>query len=76
MFSYTTAGKTKDITDFLENLIREGANKFEKKTEQFPEASKKSPRKLPRPKMRPTISRVDLQNGPWDPRGAPEANQD
>ena len=25
--------------------------------------------------MRPTKSRVGLQNGPWDPRGDPEANQ-
>ena len=75
MFNYTSVCKTKVITEFLENLIPEGAKKFEKKTEEVPEASKKSPRKLPRPKMRPTKSRVGLQNGPWDPRGAPEANQ-
>ena len=75
MFNHTSVCKTKVITDFLENLIPEGAKKFEKKTEEVPEASEKRPRKLPRPKMRPTKSRVGLQNGPWDPRGDPEANQ-
>ena len=75
MFNNTSVCKTKVITEFLENLIPEGAKKFEKKTEEVPEASKKRPRKPPRPKMRPTKSRVGLQNGPWDPRGDPEANQ-
>ena len=74
-FNYTSVCKTKVITKLLENLIPEGANKFEKKTEEVPEASKTSPRELPRPKMRPTKSRVGFQNGPWDPRDAPEANQ-
>ena len=76
MFNYRSACKTKVITDFLENLIPEGAKKFEKKTEGVPDASKKGPRELPRPKMRPAKSRDGLQKGPWDPRGAPEANQD
>ena len=76
LFNDTSVCKTKVITDFLENLIPEGAKKFEKKTEEVPEASKKSPRELPRPKMRPAKSRDGLQKGPWDPRGAPEANQD
>ena len=75
MFNNTSASKTKVIPEILENLIPEGAKKFEKKTEEVPEASKKSPRKIPRPKMRPTKSRVGLQNGPWDPRGAPEAQE-
>ena len=61
MFNYTSVCKTKLITEFLENLIPEGATKFEKKTEEVPEASKKSPRELPRPKMRPTKARVGLQ---------------
>ena len=76
MFNYTSVCKTKVITEFLGNLISEGAKKFEKKTEGVPEASKKSPGQLPRPKMRPAKSRDGLQKGPWDPRGAPEANQD
>ena len=63
------------MPELLENMIPEGAKKFEKKTEEVLEASKKRPRKLPTPKMRPTKSRVGLQNGPWNPRGAPEANQ-
>ena len=54
----------------------EDAKKFEKKTEGVPDASKKGPGELPRPKMRPAKSRDGLQKGPWDPRGAPEANQD
>ena len=57
-------------------MIPEGAKKFEKKTEGVPDASKKGPGELPRPKMRPTKSRDGLQKGPWDPRGAPEATQD
>ena len=76
MINYISVCKTKVITEFLENLIPEGAKKFEKKTEECPDASKKSPRKLPRPKMRPAESRDGLQKGPWDPRVAPEANQD
>ena len=75
MFNHTSVSKTKVITEFLGNLISEGAKKFEKKTEDVPEASKKRPRKPPRPKMRPTKSRAGLQNGPWDPRDAREANQ-
>ena len=74
MFNYTFVCKTSQ-DPFFRNLIPESAKKFEKKNEEVPEASKKSPRELPRPKMRPTKSRVGLQNGPWDPRGAPEANQ-
>ena len=62
------------MPELLENMLPGGAKKFEKKTEEVPEASKKSPREFPRPKMRPTKSRVGLQNEPWDPRGAPEAN--
>ena len=57
-------------------MIPEGAKKFEKKTEGVPDASKKGPGELPRPKMRPAKSRDGLQKGPWDPRGAPEATQD
>ena len=57
-------------------MIPEGANKFEKKTEEVPNASKKGPGELPRPKIRLAKSRDGLQKGPWDPRGAPEANQD
>ena len=75
MFNYTSACKTKVITDFLENLIPEGAKKFEKKTEEVPEASKKRPRKPPRPKMRPERSRRGLQEGAQGTRGAPEANR-
>ena len=63
------------MPELLENKIPEGANMFEKKTEEGPDASKKSPRKLPRPKMRPAESRDGLQKGPWLPRDAPEANQ-
>ena len=59
----------------FENMIPEGAKKFEKKTEEVPDASKKGPGELPRPKMRPAKSRDGLQKGAWDPRGAPEANQ-
>ena len=75
MLNHTSVCKTKVITEFLGNLISEGAKKFEKKTEEVPNASKKGPGELPRPKMRPTKSRVGLQNGPWDPRGAPEAQE-
>ena len=75
MFNHTSVSKTKVITDFLGNLIQEGANKFEKKTEEVPNASKKGPGELPKPKMRPAKSRDGLQKRPWDPRGAPEANQ-
>ena len=57
-------------------MIPEGAKKFEKKTEGVPDASKKGPGELPRPKMRPAKSRDGLQKRPWDPGGAPEANQD
>ena len=57
-------------------MIPEGAKKFEKKTEGVPDASKKGPGELPRPKMRPAKSRDGLQKEPWDPRGATEANQD
>ena len=64
------------MSKLLENMIPEGAKKFEKKTEGVPDASKKGPGELPRPKMRPAKSRDGLQKGPWDPRGAPEANQD
>ena len=64
------------MSKLLENMIPEGAKKFEKKTEGVPDASKKGPRELPRPKMRPAKSRDGLQKGPWDPRGAPEATQD
>ena len=64
------------MSKLLENMIPEGAKKFEKKTEEVPNASKKGPGELPRPKMRPAKSRDGLQKGPWDPRGAPEANQD
>ena len=53
----------------------QGDKKFKKKTEEVPDASKKGPRELPRPKMRPTQSRDGLQKGPWDPRGAPEAQE-
>ena len=65
------------MPELLENMIPEGAKKFEKKTEEVPDASKKDPGELPRPKMRPAKSRDGLQNqkGPWDPRGAPEAKQ-
>ena len=56
----------------LENMIPEGAKKFEKKTEEVPDASQKGPGELPRPTMRATKSRDGLQKGP---RGAPEANQ-
>ena len=51
MFNYTSVCKTRVTTAFIENLIPEGTKKFEKKTEAVPEASKKRPRKLPRPKM-------------------------
>ena len=57
-------------------MIPEGAKKFEKKTEGVPDASKKGPGELSRPKMRPVKSRDGLQKEPWDPRGTPEANQD
>ena len=43
MFSYASVCKTKVITEFLENLIPEGARQFEKKTEEVPEASKRAP---------------------------------
>ena len=61
MFNYTSVCKTEVVTEFLENLIPEGAKKFAKKTEEVPEASEKRPRKPPRPKMRPTKARVGLQ---------------
>ena len=41
-----------------------------------PDASKKDPRKLPMPEIQTEKSREGLQEAPWDPRGAPEANQD
>ena len=53
----------------------EAIPKFEKKPEEIPDASKKGPGELPRPEMRPAKSSDGLQKGPWDPRGAPEANQ-
>ena len=46
-----------------------------KQTKKDTDAPKKDPRELPRPEMRPEKSRKGLQEGPWDPRGAPEANQ-
>ena len=52
-------------------MIPEGAKKFEKKTEGVPDASKKGPGELPRPKMRPTKSGDGLQRSP----GTPEAPQ-
>ena len=61
------------MSKLLENMIPEGAKKFEKKSQT---ASKKGPGELPRPKIRLAKSRDGLQKGPWDPRGAPEANQD
>ena len=60
----------------LEQMIPESAEMLEKKIEEVPDASKKGPGELPRPKMRPTKSRDGLQKGPWNPRGAPEATQD
>ena len=54
MSNFTSACKTKVMSKLLENMIPEGANKFEKKTEEIPNASKKGPGELPRPKMRPT----------------------
>ena len=64
------------MSKLLENMIPEGAKKFEKKAEEVPNASKKGPGELPWPKIRLAKSRDGLQKGPWDPRGAPEANQD
>ena len=75
MFNYTSVCKTKVMPKVLENMIPGGANKFEKKTKEVPDASKKGPGELPRPEMRPEKSRDGPQRGPWDPRGAPEANQ-
>ena len=43
--------------------------------ETSPDASKKDPRKLPRPEIQPEKSREDPKKDPRDPRGAPEANQ-
>ena len=48
-----------------------GGKKFEKKTEEVPDASEKGPGELPRPKMRPTKSGDGLQRSP----GTPEAPQ-
>jgi len=59
----------------LENMTLWAAKKPEKKTKEVPDASKEDPRELPRPGMRPEKSRTGLQEGPCDPRGAPEANQ-
>ena len=47
-----------------------------KKMKTCPEASKKDPRKLPRPEIQPEKSREDPKKDPRDPKGAPEANQD
>ena len=49
--------------------------KLWKKTKKGPDASKKHPRKLPEPEMRPEKSRKGLQEGAWEPKGAPEAQQ-
>ena len=48
---------------------------LEKKTKKGPDASKKDLRKLPEPEMRPEKSRKGLQEGAWEPKGAPEAQQ-
>ena len=63
------------MPNVLENMNPGGANKFGKKTKEVPDASKKGPEELPRPKMRPAESGDGLQKGPWEPRGGPEANQ-
>ena len=63
------------MPELLENKIPEGTKKFEKKTEECTDASKKSPRKLARPKMRPAESRDGLQKGPWTPEAAQRPNQ-
>jgi len=67
--------KQKLCSPFVEYFDPRGDKKFKKKTEEVPDASKKGPRELPRPKMRPTQSRDGLQKGPWDPRGAPETQE-
>ena len=50
--------------------------KLWKKMGTGPDASKKDPRKLPRPEIQPEKSREDPKKDPRDPRGAPEATQE
>ena len=58
------------MSKLLENMIPEGAKKFEKKTEEVPNASKKGPGELPWPKIRLAKEMVS-KRGP----GTPEAPQ-
>ena len=48
---------------------------LEKKTKKGPDASKRAPRKYPRPEMRPEKARRALKEEAQDPHGAQEANQ-
>jgi len=57
-------------------MFPQDAKQLWKKTKKGPDASKKDPRELPEPAMRPEKSREGPKKDPRDPRGAPEANQD
>ena len=59
----------------LRKMFPWDVKKLWKKTKEGPDASKKHPRKLPEPEMRPEKSRKGLQEGAWEPKGAPEAQQ-
>ena len=63
--------KPKVIADFLENLIPEGAKKFEKTTEEIPEASKKRPESFQDRRCDQRNPELVSKMGP----GTPEATQ-
>ena len=71
-FRFTSACKTKVMPKLLQKM---SPWRLEKKTKETPNATKKYPREPPRPEMQPEKSRKGLQEGAWDPRGAPEARQ-
>ena len=62
---YSSACKTKVMSKLLENMIPEGAKKFEKKTEGVPDASKKGPGELAS-----QIEDATNEIQRWSPKGA------
>ena len=59
----------------IKKNVSMGCQKALEEDQKSPDASKKHPRKLPEPEMRPEKSRKGLQEGAWEPKGAPEAQQ-
>ena len=57
------------------NMFPWDVKKLWKKPKEGPNASKKHPRELPRSERRPRKSRNEPQEGAWEPKGAPEAQQ-